>query len=305
LNFCRVPYRMIPTLLPMSTKVPDEVRQGYRWCRTLARSHYENFPVASFLLPAQLRNPIAAIYAFARSADDIADEGDATADERLQQLDEIGLALEAIDSGTVPDVPLYQALADTIARNNLPITLFHDLLSAFRQDVRKTRYADFGEVMEYCRRSANPVGRLLLHLTGQASEHNLALSDAVCSALQLVNFLQDIEPDYRENGRIYIPQDEMQRFVISEEDIGQRRNSFQLRLLVQHQIQRASKLLRAGSPLGKVLKGRFGLELRAIILGGARTLEKLYQQEDMFSRPRLDSADRWRIALGAIRQGFV
>jgi len=210
-----------------------------------------------------------------------------------------------MSSGTTPDSPLYQALADTIARNNLPIALFHDLLSAFRQDVSKNRYADFGEVMDYCRRSANPVGRLLLHITGQTSEHNLALSDALCSALQLVNFLQDIEQDYRENGRIYIPQDEMQRFAISEEDIEQRRNSFQLRLLVQHQIQRASKLLRAGSPLGKVLKGRFGLELRAIVLGGARVLEKLYQQEDMFSRPRLDGADRWRIVFGAIKQGLA
>ncbi len=289
----------------MSTRVPDEVLQGYRWCRTLARSHYENFPVASFLLPTRLRNPVAAIYAFARTADDIADEGDATTDERLQQLDAMTLALDAISSGTTPDAPLYQALADTITRNKLPIALFHDLLSAFQQDVGKHRYADFGEVMDYCRRSANPVGRLLLYLTGQASERNLAMSDALCSALQLVNFLQDIEQDYRENGRIYIPQDEMQRFAVSEVDIEQRRNSFQLRLLIQHQIQRTSKLLRAGSPLGKVLKGRFGLELRAIILGGARTLEKLYQQEDMFSRPRLDFADRRRIVLGAIKQGFT
>ncbi len=289
----------------MSTRKPEAVRQGYCWCRTLARSHYENFPVASFFLPAQLRNPVAAIYAFARSADDIADEGDAAADERLQQLDAMALALDAIDSGTTPDSPLYQALADTISQNSLPIVLFHDLLRAFRQDVRKNRYADFGEVMDYCRRSANPVGRLLLHLTGQASERNLAMSDTLCSALQLVNFLQDIEQDYHENGRIYIPLDEMQRFAVSEQDIGQRRNSFQLRLLVQHQIQRASKLLRAGSPLGKVLKGRFGLELRAIVLGAARILEKLNQQENMFSRPRLDSADRWRIALGAIRQGFT
>jgi squalene synthase HpnC len=187
----------------------------------------------------------------------------------------------------------------------LPIALFHDLLSAFRQDVHKNRYADFGEVMDYCRRSANPIGRLLLHLTGQATEHNLAMSDALCSALQLINFLQDIEQDYRENGRIYIPQDEMQRFAISEEDIRQRRNSLQLRQLLQHQVQRASKLLRAGSPLGKVLRGRFGLELRAIILGGARILEKLYQQDDAFSRPRLDFADRWHIALGAIKQGFT
>ena len=217
----------------------------------------------------------------------------------------MALALDEISSGTIPDAPLYRALADTIRQNNLPIVLFHDLLSAFRQDVHKNRYADFGEVMDYCRRSANPIGRLLLHLTGQATERNLAMSDALCSALQLINFLQDIEQDYRENGRIYIPQDEMQRFAISEEDIGQRRNSLQLRQLLQHQVQRASKLLRAGSPLGKVLKGRFGLELRAVILGGARILEKLYLQDDIFSRPRLDFADRWRIALGAIKQEFA
>jgi len=289
----------------MSTRESEAVRQGYRWCRTLARSHYENFPVASFFLPAPLRDPVVAIYAFARSADDIADEGDAAVDERLQQLDAMALALDAIDSGTTPDSPLYQALANTITQNNLPTALFHDLLSAFRQDVRKNRYADFGEVMDYCRRSANPVGHLLLHLTGQASERNLAMSDALCSALQLVNFLQDIEQDYRENGRIYIPLDEMQHFAISEQDIAQQHNSFQLRLLVQHQIQRTAKLLRAGSPLGKVLKGRFGLELRAIILGAARLLEKLNQQENMFSRPRLDFADRWRIMLGAIKQGFI
>jgi len=278
---------------------PETVRQGYRWCRTLARSHYENFPVASFLLPAQLRNPVAAIYAFARSADNIADEGDAAADERLQQLDAMAVALDAIDSGTTPDSPLYQALADTITQNNLPIALFHDLLSAFRQDIRKNRYADFGEVIDYCRRSANPVGRLLLHLTGQASERNLAMSDALCSALQLVNFLQDINQDYRENGRIYIPQDEMQRFAM------QQHNSFQLRLLVQHQIQRTAKLLRAGSPLGNVLKGRFGLELRAVILAAARILEKLNQQQNMFSRPRLGLTDRWHIALGTIKQGTI
>ncbi len=290
----------------MSTRKPDAAtQQGYRWCRALARSHYENFPVAPFFLPAQLRNPITAIYAFARTADDIADEGNAAADERLQQLDAMAVALDAIDSGATPDYPLYHALADTIMQNNLPIVLFHDLLSAFRQDVRKNHYADFDEVMDYCRRSANPVGRLLLHLTGQASEHNLAMSDALCSALQLINFLQDIEQDYRENGRIYIPQDEMQRFAVSEKDIAQRRNSSRLRLLIQHQIQRASKLLCAGSPLGKVVNGRFGLELRAVTLGAARVLDKLYQQGNMFSRPRLDLSDRWRIALGAIRQGFT
>ncbi|MFQ5644656.1 MAG: squalene synthase HpnC [Thiogranum sp.] len=282
----------------------DAIQQGYRWCRAFARSHHENFPVASFFLPARLRGPVAAIYAFARTADDIADEGNAAADERLQQLDEMAAALQTIEAGTTPDAPLYRALADTIRRNRLPVALFRDLLSAFRQDVSKTRYADFGEVMDYCRRSANPVGRLLLLLAGQASERNLAMSDALCSALQLIDILQDIDQDSRRNGRIYLPQDEMLRFRVDAADIGQRRNSPQLKMLVDYQAQRATRLLRAGSPLGKVLRGRFGLELRAIILGSARVLEKLRQREDVFSRPRLDLTDRWRIALGAIGKGF-
>ncbi|HHJ17398.1 MAG TPA: squalene synthase HpnC [Gammaproteobacteria bacterium] len=288
----------------MSTSPPG-AQEGYRWCRALARSHYENFPVASRLLPARLRDPVAAIYAFARTADDIADEGDTGAGERLQQLDDMARKLDAISTGHVPDIPLYQALADSIGRHRLPFEPFHDLLDAFRQDVNQQRYADFGELMNYCRRSANPVGRLLLHLNGQATERNLALSDAVCSALQLINFLQDIDADYRAHGRIYIPQDEMQRFDVTEDDIAQRRNSFQFRLLIRHQVDRAEKLLRAGSPLGMRLGGRFGLELRAIILGGARVLEKLRRQDDMFSRPQLTGSDRRRILLGALKQGFV
>ena len=297
-------FRANPNPLAMSTSQPG-VQEGYRWCRALARSHYENFPVASHLLPARLRDPVAAIYAFARTADDIADEGDFSADERLQQLADMVQKLDAIRAGNIPDIPLYQALADSINRHQLPFELFYDLLDAFRQDVDKKCYADFGELMNYCRRSANPVGRLLLHLNGQATERNLALSDAVCSALQLINFLQDIEPDYRARGRIYIPQDEMQRFAVSAEDIAQRRNGFQFRLLVQHQVDRADKLLRAGSPLGVRLGGRFGLELRAIILGGARILEKLRQQDDLFSRPVLTGSDRWRILLGALKQSLV
>ncbi|HHH43271.1 MAG TPA: squalene synthase HpnC [Gammaproteobacteria bacterium] len=284
----------------MSTRT-TAIRQGYHWCRTLARAHYENFPVASRFLPGRLRDPVAAIYAFARSADDIADEGDAGAEERLQQLDEMAAALRAIEAGTPPDTPLYQALADTIGRHRLPLGLFHDLLSAFRQDVEKKHYADFGEVMDYCRRSANPVGRLLLLLTGQAQERNLAMSDALCSALQLINFLQDLGQDYHRHGRIYLPRDELQRFKVNAADIEHQRSSPQLRMLLTYQAQRASRLLRAGSPLGKAIRGRFGLEVRAIVLGGARMLEKLEQREDLFSRPRLDAMDRWRIVLGAIR----
>ena len=288
----------------MSIESSSAARQGYQWCRRLAQSHYENFPVASRLLPGRLRDPVAAIYAFARTADDIADEGDVSPELRLNRLKEMEMALDAVETGATENSPLFQALADTINRNRLPVGLFRDLLSAFRQDVNKTRYADFAEIMDYCRRSANPVGRLMLHLTGQVSEGKLLMSDAVCSALQLINFLQDIDRDYRDKHRIYIPLDEMQRFAVSEEDIGQRRNSPRFKQLIHFQIRRAAELLCSGSPLGRQTRGRFGLELRAIILGGSRILEKLRRQDDPFDRPRLNSADRTRIIWGAFKQGI-
>jgi squalene synthase HpnC len=289
----------------MSTDYPPQVRDGYRWCRALARSHYENFPVASLLLPARLRDPVAAIYAFARSADDIADEGSADPHQRRAQLDAMAAELDLIETGGPSDTPLFAALADSVRRYRLPTALLHDLLSAFRQDVDKQRYADFGELMDYCRRSANPVGRLLLNLSGHNSERNLALSDAICSALQLINFLQDIFQDYEENARIYLPADEMQRFGVDEACIAGRESSPALRALVRFQIERAARLLRSGSPLGTNLSGRFGLEVRAIVLGGSRILEKLHRQDDLFSRPRLGRGDRLRIAWGAVRQGFT
>ena len=288
----------------MSIDANQSARQGYRWCREFSRSHYENFPVASLLLPGQLRDPIAAIYAFARTADDVADEGDATASKRLAALDTMSTALQQIAAGQPPDEPMYHALADTVHRYQLPIDLFEHLLSAFRQDVTQKHYANFGQLIDYCRRSANPVGRLLLHLEKQASERNLALSDAICSALQLINFLQDIARDYVENGRIYLPQDEMQRFGVDENAIARQHNNPAIRSLVQFQIERANKLLGSGSLLGKTLPGRFGLEVRAIILGGSRILEKLYRQDNPFSRPRLNRTDRIKIAWGALHQGF-
>ncbi len=288
----------------MSIDANQSARQGYRWCREFSRSHYENFPVASLLLPGQLRDPIAAIYAFARTADDVADEGNATTSKRLESLDTMSAALQQIVAGQPPDEPMYHALADTVHRYQLPTDLFEHLLSAFRQDVTQKHYANFGQLMDYCRRSANPVGRLLLHLEKQASERNLALSDAICSALQLINFLQDIAQDYVENGRIYLPQDEMQRFGVDENAIARQHNDPAIRSLVQFQIERASKLLGSGSLLGKTLPGRFGLEVRAIILGGSRILEKLYRQDNPFSRPRLNRTDRIKIAWGALHQGF-
>lgn len=277
-----------------------ELARAYRHCRRLARAHYENFPVASRLLPRRLRDPVAAIYAFARHADDLADEGTAAPDDRLAALQAWEAALlDTLAGGPAPD-PILLACADSIRRFDLPVPLFQDLISAFRQDVTRTRYADFGELMQYCRRSANPVGRLLLRLHGVADPRREAESDAICSALQLVNFYQDLRQDSLENDRVYLPQDELARFQVSEDDLRAGRDSPALRRLLQFQYSRARKLLRSGAPLGRALRGRFGLEIRAIVLGGSRVLDQL-QTSAPFARPRLDTTDRVRIVWGALR----
>lgn len=274
---------------------------GYRWCRMLARSHYENFPVASWLLPAKLRDPVATIYAFSRVADDIADEGNYTAGQRLERLHAMESALSSTLQGAPPEEPLYQALADTFRRHALPASPLYDLLHAFRDDITRKRFSTYEDVMTYCRHSANPVGRLLLHLDRQDSEFNLQLSDAVCSALQWINFLQDAGQDYRENNRIYIPMEDMQKFGVSEEDLGSQRNSPQVRALWSFQIRRTAELMRSGSELGSRLSGRLGIEVRAVILSGNRILDKLANQASVFARPRLGTADRLGIAWSALR----
>lgn len=276
--------------------------QAYAACKTIARSHYENFPVASWLLPRALRRPVAVIYAFARQADDLADEGELAPEARLAGLAAFDAMLDGIASGTPQTTLLGIALADVIHRHALPIGLFRDLLSAFRQDVTTRRYAHFGEVMDYCRRSANPIGRLLLHLLGQDDAHDLACSDAVCSALQLINFYQDLAQDYAENGRIYLPEEEMQRFGVDEAHFRERRTDLGMQRLMQHQYDRAYKLLRAGAPLATRLPGRFGFELRLTVLGGRRILEYLDRNRaDVFARPRLTRADGLKLVWQALR----
>ena len=272
----------------------ETLQNAYNECMRMAQSHYENFPVASRLLPKHLRQPIAVIYAFARRADDFADEGDLSNDERLAALNDFSDKLKLIEQGQVVEDTTFIALADVIKQHQLPISLFHDLLTAFKMDVTKERYANFGEVMEYCRYSANPVGRLLLHLNKETSPQSLGYSDAICSALQLTNFLQDISQDLQESNRIYLPQDEMEQFGVSEDDIRNKITNSASQRLIAFQIQRTAKLMQAGAPLGKVLKGRMGLELRMTIMGGSRILYKLNQQhDDVFSRPRLN---KWDIA---------
>jgi len=246
--------------------------------------HYENFPVASLLLPAALRAPIAVIYRFARTADDFADEGDLPAAERIARLDGYRAQLRRIEAGEPPESPLFAEVGRIVRRHGLPLALFHDLLDAFTQDVVKHRYASFAEVLDYCRRSANPVGRLLLHLFGAATPDNLRDSDSICSALQLVNFWQDVALDYAK-GRVYLPQDEMARFGVTEAHIAEGRCDEAWRALVAFQVERARAMLESGAPLGRRLGGRTGLEIRATVRGGLRVLEKLAAARgDMFGQ---------------------
>ena len=236
--------------------------------------HYENFPVASLLLPARLRRPVAVIYAFARSADDFADEGDDPPATRLERLDVYRTELKRIAAGESPRMPLFDDVARIVREHRLPLQAFHDLLDAFSQDVVKCRYASFGEVLEYCRRSANPVGRLLLHLFKRAHETELAHSDAICTALQLINFWQDVALDWRK-GRVYLPQDEMQSFGVRETHLAEQRCDAAWQALMKFQCDRAGEVMRRGAPLGRALAGRIGLEIRVTVQGGLRILEKL------------------------------
>jgi phytoene synthase len=258
--------------------------------------HYENFPVASWLLPPGLRTPIEAIYAFARSADDFADEGERPDAERLALLDGHARALDRIARGERPDEPVFSRLHDAIRAHDLPIGLFHDLLDAFRQDVVKKRYATFEELMDYCRRSADPVGRLLLALFRKDDPANLRDSDAICSSLQLVNHWQDIAVDWGK-GRVYLPQEDMARFGVAESQIAAASTAGRWRELVQFECERARAMMRSGAPLGTRLPGRMGLEIRAIAAGGLRILERIEAvQGDVFRhRPELNAGDWARI----------
>jgi len=230
-------------------------------------AHYENFPVASLLLPARLRAPVEVIYRFARSADDIADEGTDPPAMRLAKLEAHRGEIERI-----------------VCDHGLPREPFADLLDAFAQDVTKTRYADYAELLDYCRRSANPVGRLLLHLFKRTSETELRQSDAICTSLQLINFWQDAAIDYAK-GRIYLPQDEMARHGVTEAHIAAGRCDDAWRALMAFQVRRTRELMLSGAPLGRELPGRLGLEIRATVQGGLRILEKIERAGyDVFRR---------------------
>ena len=277
------------------------LQQAYADCLALARAHYENFPVASWLLPRHLRRPVAVIYAFARQADDAADEGERSPESRLAELAAFDSLLDDVEANNPQVSALGLAVADVIRRHRLSVTLFRDLLSAFRQDVVQNRYRDFGEVMDYCRRSASPIGRLLLQLLKRNDARDIACADALCCALQLINFYQDLAQDYAENGRIYIPLNEMQRCNVNEEHFRTLRSDAAMQRLMHLQYERAYKLLRAGAPLAKRVSGRFGFELRVVVLGARAVLRKLMRNTDVFARPRLTFSDRVRLLWDALR----
>lgn len=263
--------------------------------------HYENFPVASCLLPRHLREAVVALYRFARSADDIADEGDLPTEERLKKLEEYRAELDLLAAGGRSDHPLFRQLAAAVRNHDLPIQPLRDLLDAFTQDLVQTRYADYADLIGYCHRSANPVGRLLLRLYRQESPQQLAWSDAICTSLQLINHWQDIGIDWTKQ-RVYLPQEDLHRFGVTEAQIAERRIDDRWRSLLRFEVDRARALMLEGAPLGRSLPGRIGLELRLIVAGGLRILEKIEAVGyDVFSkRPTLHAGDwprlMWRAA---------
>lgn len=280
-----------------------ELEAAYAACEALARSHYENFPVASRLLPAGMRPHVAAVYAFARIADDMADEGTRPAAERIADLDRwaerLDAALSGRPAGDDPHAYVFTAVRHSIDVCRLPPALFHDLLSAFRQDVTVTRYATWEDVLDYCRRSANPVGRLVLRIAGESARarpsgltETDAASDAVCTALQLTNFWQDLEIDAMK-GRLYVPESIWRPASAHFEDLAARRMTPEWKRTLTEVAARTRALFAEGRAVCDAVRGRLRLELRATWLGGVRVLDKLEAVDfDVFAhRPTLTKAD--------------
>jgi hydroxysqualene synthase len=293
--------------IPASAPIPADLADAYAWCARFARNHYENFPVASFLLPKVVRPHIAAIYAFARSADDFADEGQRPHEERYRLLEDWRELLWRAADGTQarssqPHSPLFRALGHTIRVCDLQVSLLEDLLSAFRQDVATTRYATWADLFDYCRRSANPVGRLVLRVCGYAGKDVETASDAVCTALQLTNFWQDLAIDYP-RGRLYLPREEWEAVGAAEADLAAGRLSAAWRTAIASAAARTRGLFAEGRPVSDLVRGRLRYELRVTWLGGMLILDRLEEAGyDVFTRrPTIGRGDAPGLAWRAMR----
>jgi hydroxysqualene synthase len=257
-------------LNPPKVKSVDE---SFRRCKYIVRKHYENFPVGSILIPRHLQPFVFAVYAFARTADDFADEKGYSDAERILYLNEWEeLFLRSLEGTTKH--PIMWAVAETIKAHDLPVQLFLDLLSAFRQDVTVRRYKTFSDVMDYCRRSANPIGRLLLLIFGYRNPDLYAYSDAICTGLQLTNFWQDVSVDIEKN-RIYIPEEDMLTYEVTEADLYKKTRGRPFRNLIKFEVDRTGAMFNLGEPLLKNLRGRFRGEIKFVLIGGNAILQKI------------------------------
>jgi phytoene synthase len=280
------------------------VEESFEYCERLARSHYENFPVGSVLVPKRLRRHFYSIYAFARTADDFADEGAGiTAEQRLAQLSSWREQLHLAFDGKAIH-PVFVALQQTRSSFNLPISLFDDLLSAFIQDVLVRRYESFDQLLDYCRRSANPIGRLILLLFGYTDTTLHEQSDYICTALQLANHWQDVAVDLQKE-RVYLPAEDLERFGVTIDGLKDGSPGADFRKMMGFEVARAREFFLRGKPLCNAVTGRLGLELRAVWLGGWRILDRIEENDfDVFTRrPTITFSDKLRIFLGAFRKG--
>jgi hydroxysqualene synthase len=288
--------------------VSQTVARAYEACAALAESHYENFPVASRLLPPAMRPHIAAVYAFARVADDMADEGGDAPEVRRarlrawqQRLHEAARGPRDSPTGSRDDL-IFVALGHSIRTLDLPVALFDDLLSAFAQDTTTTRYDSWRDLFDYCRRSANPVGRLVLRIGGYHDASMERSSDALCTALQLTNFWQDFGRDWR-SGRLYVPGEEVRSAGASEGDLGTGRLTAPWRDALAQCVRRTRDCFEQGRAVCDGVHGRLRLELRLTWLGGSRILDRVERRRAslLTDRPTLGAADVPPLLWQAIR----
>jgi squalene synthase HpnC len=265
-------------LLPAEYAIPataPSLQDAHAYCERLARTHYENFSVATWFLPKRLRQHFFNVYSYCRISDDLGDEtGDC--DASLQLLDEWETELNACYEGS-PRHPVFVALAGTVQQFQIPKQTFADLLTAFRQDQKVTRYQTFDDLLGYCRNSANPVGHLVLYLCGYSDEERQRLSDFTCTALQLANFWQDVTVDY-EKGRIYLPLEDLDRFQVSEKDIAAGRNTPQFREMMRFEVQRAREWFDRGLPLVGKVSRELAIDLELFSRGGQEILNAIERQ---------------------------
>jgi squalene synthase HpnC len=283
------------------------IKSSFKYCEDLTKKHYENFPVASFLIPKDKRKYIYAVYAFARAADDFADEPgiEGGREKRLALIDEWNAKLNDCYSGKAYD-PIFIALGETVKDCKIPKELLENLLNAFRQDIVKSRYKNFNEVLGYCKNSANPVGRLVLTVFDIQGDELFNNSDKICTALQLANFWQDVKVDLKKD-RIYIPRDDMKKYGVNEDDLLNSKNSSAFRDLIKFQAERTEKLFEEGKELFELLKNeskskRLILELKLTWLGGKEILNKIkaIDYDVLKTRPKLNLFDKLKLIMKTI-----